>query len=409
MAAPLDGIKVLEVANWLAAPAAAALMADMGADVIKIEPPTGDIFRGFVLRSIGYDFDFPTNYGFEVDNRGKRSVVVDLDKPGGADLVRRLAADCDIFLTNLVQRRRTRYGLTFDDVIAANPKVIYASFSGYGAHGPDEDRPGFDFAAFWARSGIMSTLGEPDSAPPMCRGGQGDHTTALNILASVLAALRMRDKTGEGQHVEVTLQGTGMYTIAGDFSAALTSKKDPARISRKTPVNPIWNTYRCGDDRWILTVMPVAFPSYWPKFCQIIEKPEWADDERWNDLPKLREQTPLLVGLIDEIMATKPFAHWAKLFDEYGTDLGACGDDDGHDFGPASPRDGLDYRTGTPNVWHLRNAEHAVSPLRQRHWCARACPGAGRSHLRSAERGWSWRGGDGDARGKRGLGLAKSP
>jgi crotonobetainyl-CoA:carnitine CoA-transferase CaiB-like acyl-CoA transferase len=243
---------------------------------------------------------------------------VDLDKPGGAELVPRLAEDCDVFLTNLVQRRRVRYGLTFDDVIAANPKVVYASFSGYGAHGPDEDRPGFDFAAFWARSGIMSALGEPDTAPPMCRGGQGDHTTALNILASVLAALRMRDKTGEGQHVEVTLQGTGMYTIAGDFSAALTSKKDPARISRKTPVNPIWNTYRCADDRWILTVMPVPFPSYWPKFCQIIEKPEWADDPRWNDLPKLREQTPTLVGLIDEIMATKPFAHWAKLFDEYG-------------------------------------------------------------------------------------------
>ena len=150
MAAPLDGIKVLEVANWLAAPAAAALMADLGAEVVKIEPPTGDVFRGFILRSIGYDFDFPTNYGFEVDNRGKRSVVVDLDKPGGAELVRRLAADSDIFITNLVQRRRTRYGLAFEDIIAVNPKVIYASFSGYGASGPDEDRPGFDFAAFWA-------------------------------------------------------------------------------------------------------------------------------------------------------------------------------------------------------------------------------------------------------------------
>ncbi|MGE0601005.1 MAG: CaiB/BaiF CoA transferase family protein [Dehalococcoidia bacterium] len=318
MAAPLDGIKVLEVANWLAAPAAAALMADLGADVIKIEPPTGDIFRGFILRSIGYDFDFPANYGFEVDNRGKRSVVVDLDKPGGPELVRRLAADCDVFLTNLVQRRRKRYGLAFDDIIAANPRVIYASFSGYGAQGPDEDRPGFDFAAFWAQSGIMSTIGEPGTPPPMCRGGQGDHTTALNILASVLAALRMRDKTGEGQHVEVTLQGTGMYTIAGDFSAALTSRMDPVRTSRKVPVNPIWNTYRCADDRWILTVMPVPFPSYWPKFCQIIEKPEWADDARWNDLPKLREQTPILVELIDEIMAAKPFAHWAKLFDDYG-------------------------------------------------------------------------------------------
>ena len=318
MAAPLDGIKVLEVANWLAAPAAAALMADMGADVIKVEPPSGDIFRGFILRSIGYDFDFPHNYGFEVDNRGKRSIAIDLDKPGGPELVRRLAEDCDVFLTNLVQRRRVRYGLTLDEVKAANPQVIYASFSGYGAHGPDEDRPGFDFAAFWARSGIMSMIGEPDAAPAMCRGGQGDHTTALNILASVLAALRMRDKTGEGQHVEVTLQGTGMYTIAGDFSAALTSKKNPTRISRKTPVNPIWNTYRCADDRWILTVMPVPFPAYWPKFCQIIEKPEWADDDRWNDLPKLRANTPMLVEWIDEIVAARPYAHWARLFDEYG-------------------------------------------------------------------------------------------
>src|SRR4029079_11642714 len=123
------------------------------------------------------------------------SVVVDLEKPGGPELVRRLAADCDIFVTNLVQRRRVRYGLTFDDVIAANGKVVYASFSGYGAHGPDEDRPGFDFAAFWARSGIMSTLGEPDAAPIMCRGGQGDHTTAMNLLAAVLAAPRPRDQT----------------------------------------------------------------------------------------------------------------------------------------------------------------------------------------------------------------------
>jgi crotonobetainyl-CoA:carnitine CoA-transferase CaiB-like acyl-CoA transferase len=318
MAAPLDGIKVLEVANWLAAPAAAALMADMGADVIKVEPPTGDIFRGFILRSIGYDFDFQHNYAFEVDNRGKRSIVVDLDKPGGPETVRKLAADCDVFLTNLVQRRRVRYGLTFEEVKAANPKVIYASFSGYGTHGPDEDRPGFDFAAFWARSGIMSAIGEPDAAPAMCRGGQGDHTTALNILAAVLAALRMRDKTGEGQHVEVTLQGTGMYTIAGDFSAALTSKKSPARISRKTPVNPIWNTYRTSDDRWILTVMPVPFPQYWPKFCDIIEKPEWANDERWNDLAKLRANTPMLVQLIDEIIAAKPYSHWSRLLDQAG-------------------------------------------------------------------------------------------
>ncbi|MGI8927397.1 MAG: CaiB/BaiF CoA transferase family protein [Tepidiformaceae bacterium] len=318
MAAPLDGIRVLEVANWLAAPAATALMADMGADVIKIEPPSGDIYRHFILRSMGYDHDFATNYAFQLDNRGKRSVTVDLEKAGGPELVRKMAESCDIFLTNLVQRRRVRYGLTFDDVRAVNEKAIYVSFSGYGTRGPDEDRPGFDFAAFWARSGIMGLLAEPDAPPPLCRGGQGDHTTALNVLAATLAALRMRDKTDEGQHVELTLQATGMWTIAGDFAAGLVSKQNPPRISRKAPVNPIWNSYQCGDGLWLLLVNPVPFPRHWPAFCAAAGRPEWATDERYNDIPKLRAQTTALTEEIEGIMAEHPRDYWGAKMDEAG-------------------------------------------------------------------------------------------
>ena len=133
-------------------PAAGALLADLGADVIKVEPPGGDVFREFLLRSMGYTHDFATNYAFQLDNRGKRSVTVALDQPGGPELVRRLAARSDVFLTNLIQQRRVRYGLTWEDVRAASPRIIYASFSGYGTRGPDENRPGFDYAAFWARS-----------------------------------------------------------------------------------------------------------------------------------------------------------------------------------------------------------------------------------------------------------------
>ena len=198
MVAPLDGIRVLEIANWLAAPAATALMADLGAEVIKVEPPGGDVYRGFLLRSLGYDYDFETNYAFELDNRGKKSITVALDKPGGPELVQRLAKDVDIVITNLIQERRERYRLTYDDIRAANPRVIFVSFSGYGTDGPDANRTGFDFAAFWAASGIMGMLAEPDAPPPLCRGGQGDHTTALNILSATLAALRLRDLTGEG-------------------------------------------------------------------------------------------------------------------------------------------------------------------------------------------------------------------
>jgi crotonobetainyl-CoA:carnitine CoA-transferase CaiB-like acyl-CoA transferase len=241
MVAPLDGIKVVEVANWLAAPSAAALMRDMGADVIKVEPPGGDVFRRFDLRAIGYDHDFPLNYAFELDNRGKRSIAIALDRPGGAELVHRLCARADLFVTNLTQPRRERYRLTEEAVCAVNPRIIYTSLTGYGTHGPDAERAGFDYAAFWARTGIMGTLGEPPSAPPLCRGGQGDHTTALNVLAAALAALRLRDRTGRGQHVEVTLYGTGIWPIGADFSAALVARQHPRRHDRSAPANPIWN------------------------------------------------------------------------------------------------------------------------------------------------------------------------
>ena len=197
--APLSGIRVLEVANWLAAPAAGALLADLGADVVKVEPPEGDVFRGSRMTSMGYTHQFEHNYAFELDNRGKRSVTVALDHPGGPELVRRLARKADVFLTNLdAAAPRALRPRPASDVRAVNPRVIYTSFSGYGTRGPDAARPGFDYAAFWARSGIMGLLGEPPSPPPLCRGGQGDHTTALNILAAVLAALRVRDRTGEG-------------------------------------------------------------------------------------------------------------------------------------------------------------------------------------------------------------------
>ena len=317
MAAPLDGIRVVEVSNWLAAPAAAALMADMGADVIKVEPPTGDVFRGFVLRSLGYNHDFPTNVGFQLDNRGKRSIVVDLEKPGGPELVRKLAANCDIFLTNLVQRRRVKYGLTYEDIRAANRTAVYASFSGYGTRGPDEGRAGFDLAAFWAKSGIMGLLGEPDEAPPLCRGGQGDHTTALNILAAVLAALRMRDKTGEGQHCEITLQATGAWTIAGDYAAALLAKHQPPRISRKQPVTPMWNTYRTADGRWIMFVNPVPYPTAWPAFSRLVGREDW-DQDRYRDVMVLRADAPALVAECDAIFAGHDFAHWLPQLEASG-------------------------------------------------------------------------------------------
>lgn len=318
MVAPLEGIRVVEVANWLAAPAAAALLADMGAEVIKIEPPGGDPYRHLLLQSKGFTKEFERNFAFDLDNRGKRSIAIDLERDAGVELVQLIAANCDIFITNLLPARARKYGLDFDSLKSLSPSVVYAWLTGYGSTGPEADRAGFDFAAFWARTGIMGLLGEPDAPPPLCRGGQGDHTTALNLLAAVLAALRVRDRTGEPQLVEVTLQATGMWTIAGDVAGSLVARENPTRISRAAPVNPIWNSYRCKDDRWILLVNPSPFPNAWPAFCRMIDRPDWAQDSRFASVVGLRAHASELVRELDELFATRTLAEWGNELDRFG-------------------------------------------------------------------------------------------
>jgi crotonobetainyl-CoA:carnitine CoA-transferase CaiB-like acyl-CoA transferase len=310
-------------------------------------------------------------------------VTVALDRPGGPELVRRLSEKVDVFLTNLIQQRRVRYGLTWDDLRAVNPRVIYASFSGYGTRGPDENRPGFDYAAFWARSGLMGLLGEPPSPPPLCRGGQGDHTTALNILAAVLAALRVRDKTDAGQHVEVTLQGTGMWTLAGDLQAALIAREQPARHVRTAPANPIWNSYRARDDKWLLLVMPQPDP-YWPHFCAMIGRPAWTSDPRYDSLFKRREHTVELTAEIDRLFAEHDLAHWAATLDAHGLIWAPVASPPRRDRRPAGARDGLLHDDRSSDARHLRDARHAVSHLRRRRRRARSGAGTRRAHLRRA-------------------------
>ena len=316
MAAPLDGIRVIEVANWLAAPSAAALMADLGADVVKVEPPGGNAFRQYDLRASGYDHEFELNYAFELDNRGKRSVTVDLTRPQGPGLVRRLCAGADVFVTNLTEPRRQRYGLTEASLREVTPSLVYASLTGYGSHGPDAERAGFDYSAFWARSGVMAALQQPESAPPpLNRPGQGDHTTSLNMLAAVLAALRLRDQAGEGQYVEVTLQATGMWTIGTDFAAAAVSGLAAPRHNREAPSNPIWNSYRTRDGRWIVLVM-LQPERYWPAVCSALERPEWADGA--SGPHELASRSHELAAAIGECFAQHDLAYWSQRLDAHG-------------------------------------------------------------------------------------------
>ena len=311
MTKPLDGIRVLEVASWLAAPSCAALMADMGAQVIKVEPPAGDTYRRLFTDLLGEDFVHPS---FQFDNRGKRGVCVDLEDAEGLELVHGLAARCDVFITNLTRARLERYQLTDEDIHKIAPTSIYAVLSGYGTTSVDQDRQAFDQTAFWARTGAMSVFGDRDDGPLISRGGYGDRTTALNLMTAILAALRVRDQTGEAQFVEVTLQRTGVWALASDINSALYERTQPQKTSSRDPGNPIWNVYATADDRWLLLVMPMALP-YWGRFCAMLDRPDWVDDERFTTTVGLSQNAAEVVPAISEAFAAEDLAHWREKLD----------------------------------------------------------------------------------------------
>ncbi len=314
MVAPLEGIRVLEVASWLAAPSCAALLADMGADVIKVEPPIGDSYRRLFDTLLGEDFVHPS---YQFDNRGKRGICVNLEADEGVELIYELVRECDVFITNLVPERLARYRLRDTDIHDVAPSVIYAVLAGYGVTGLDSHRAAFDQTAFWARAGAMSVFGDRDDGPLISRGGYGDRTTALNLLSAILAALRVRDRTGEGQYVEVTLQRTGIWALASDVCVALYDRQQPEKTSRKAPGNPIWNAYQTADGRWLLMVMPMAMP-YWPKFCTAIGREEWIDDPRFRTLLDLATNGPEIVPEVEAVFLSRDLEHWRERLDAAG-------------------------------------------------------------------------------------------
>ena len=316
MVAPLDGIRVVEVANWLAAPSAAALLADLGADVVKIEHPAGDAWRHVLMQGRNPDFDPDTDVDapYELDNRGKRGVALSLERPGASDVVKRMVAEADIFVTNLTAPRIARYDLGSEALLALNPRLIYVVLTGYGTRGPDNAKTAFDYSAYWSRSGIMSLIGEPGGPPMPCRPGQGDHATSLNMLSGALAALRLRDLTGEGQVVEVTLQRTGAWTIGADVSASLILEDQPGRIDRVRPGNPLFNSYETADGRWLMLVMPTG-DRYWQPVCRALGREDWLEDERLATLMGRMQLTEELTPAIASVFATKTLAEWTPLLD----------------------------------------------------------------------------------------------
>ena len=307
---PLAGVRVLDAAGMIAAPSACAMMADLGADVIKLEPPHGDLLRGLVTVPDGPD------PWWELDNRGKRGIVVDLTTEDGIQVAHKIAASCDVFVTNLTTERQSKFKLRASDLRQDHPQLIHLTLTGYGNSGPDRDRLAFDHTAFFSRGGVIDMMGEPGQTPPAGRPGQGDHTTSLAILSSILLALRERDLTGEGQDISVALVHTAIWTMSSDLSVGLATGEVPGPIMRIETPSPLVGRFRCSDDRWIMLTMPAD--RYWDRFCGAMGRLDWLEDPRFVDPETRAQHGPELMILCDDIFGSADSGVWAERLDAAG-------------------------------------------------------------------------------------------
>ncbi len=302
--------------SWMAAPSAGAILADMGAEVIKVEPPRGDPMRGLARQPKVEEGEPTVDAAFTVDNRGKRSVTVAVDQEDGADLVRRLIAGADVLLTNLLAHRQDRYGLDPESLREVNPRLVHATLTGYGRSGPEATRPGYDVTAFFGRGGVTHSITDPDAAPPRAPVAGGDHTTGLAMVSSILAALRLVERTDEMQVVDVSLLATALWTMATDVAPALIDKRQPRARDRHNQVSALGNRYPCADGKWLIVNMPEAH--WWPRFCETVGEAAWGTDPDFDTPKKRFDRMPEIVDRIDAIMSTKTAAEWGDIFDAAG-------------------------------------------------------------------------------------------
>jgi crotonobetainyl-CoA:carnitine CoA-transferase CaiB-like acyl-CoA transferase len=305
----MDGVKVVEVGMWVAGPAGAAILGDWGADVVKIEPPDGDPFRG-LLSGIVDGVSPP----FELDNRNKRSIGLNLSLPEGRDVAAALVDEADVFVTNARPSALARAGLDWDTVSARNPRLVYAHVTGYGLSGEDADRAAYDVGAFWSRAGVAAALTPEGESLPYQRGGMGDHMAGMAAAGAVAAALFARERTGQGQLVSTSLLRIGMYMIGWDVNMSLRLGVPTVPMTVMAPPNPLISAYEAGDGRrfWMLGLQG---DRHWPDVLRAVGRPEWAEDERFADLMSRFANSAELVRELNAIFATKPLSEWAEVFD----------------------------------------------------------------------------------------------
>lgn len=311
----LAGLRVVELGVWVAAPAAAALLADWGADVVKVEPPAGDPMR-YVFGSLGIGDDFP-NPAFALDNRGKRSVALDLREEADRLRMEELLSSADVFITNLRPDALDRLDLEPAATVERHPRLVYCSISGYGLRGEDRNRPTYDIGAFWARSGLSVQMADSTGAPLNARGGIGDHVTGLAALAGLLAAVLEQRETGRGRVVEVSLLRAGAYVLGWDLGIQMTLGKVAGSERRERNQAPLMNPYLAADGKWFFFTGLEA-ERHLPAVCRALDRPDLLEDPRFTNATAIRRHRSEVIAILDEIIATRPLSEWAERFDREG-------------------------------------------------------------------------------------------
>jgi len=316
MAGLLEGVKIVGFEQVVGVPAATAVLADWGADVIKIEPIWGDWQRSLVSFNRGplllHLEKGEIELHFEFLNRSKRSVAINVRTEQGREILHRLLEDADIFASNYSMDVLDRFGLDYPSLKDRYPGLIHFLLTGYGSKGPKAKDRGYDYVAAWSYGGLMGLVSaDPNSPPPIQRPGMMDLVASAHITSGLLAALYYKQRTGKGQGLELSLYHTAAWTLGLDIQTALYGHPQP-KWDRRRAANPMYTSYRCKDGRWCMMCHPNQ--DYWEPFCKAIGKTEWLDDPRYATMESREQHAEEMIALLDEILASKTWPEWEKEF-----------------------------------------------------------------------------------------------
>lgn len=307
----LNGVRVLEVAAWTFVPSAGAVLAEWGAEVVKVEPRDGgDPQRGLVTMGIVDQGGDAVNYMIEIPNRGKKSIGVDLSTLGGQEVVRELAKSCDVFLTSYLPHRRRKMGIDVDDIRAVNPSVVYVRGSGHGPKGPDADKAGYDGVSYWARGGIATVLTEEHDELVRSRPAFGDLLGGMTIAGGIAAALYKKATTGQGSVVDVSLLGLAAWNLSPDVAVSqIHGGGAIPKYGHADAPNPLVGTYRTKDDRYVQLMM-LQLDKFYPEAMRTLGVPELIDDPRFAAPAARYENRVELIAILDDVFAQRTVAEW---------------------------------------------------------------------------------------------------